>query len=270
MNDVAIRTENLSKVYSIGKLRSYQRTFKELATEEAKKAVCKALTLFQKPRDTSAQLDESLWALKEVSFDVNRGEIIGIIGRNGAGKTTLLKILSRITEPTDGYAEIHGRIGALLDVGTGFHPELTGRENIFLAGAILGMRKAEMSQKFDEIVAFSEIEKFIDTPVKRYSAGMFFRIAFSVAAHLEPEILVIDEVLSVSDLPFQIRCIERIREFADSGRTVLFVSHDIHAILSLCSRCILLERGRLKVIGETEDVVQQYRSKVKIEVAQNC
>ena len=204
---------------------------------------------------------EEFWALKNVSFEIKRGEIVGIIGRNGAGKSTLLKILSRITEPTEGRARIRGRVASLLEVGTGFHPELTGRENIFLNGAILGMSQAEVNRKFDEIVAFAEIEKFIDTPVKRYSSGMYLRLAFGVAAHLEPEILIVDEVLAVGDAEFQKKCTGKIDEVSRrEGRTVIFVSHNMSAINNLCSKAIYLDAGRLQQVGDTSMVVSKYLS----------
>ena len=202
---------------------------------------------------------EEFWALQGVSFEVKRGEVIGVIGRNGAGKSTLLKILSRITEPSVGEIEINGRVVSLLEVGTGFHPELTGRENIFLNGAILGMTRAEISRKFEEIVAFAEVERFLDTPVKHYSSGMYVRLAFSVAAHLEPEILIIDEVLAVGDAAFQKKCLGKMRDVASSeGRTVLFVSHNMSAVLALCSRCILMQKGRLAAEGRPSDLIEKY------------
>jgi lipopolysaccharide transport system ATP-binding protein len=204
---------------------------------------------------------DEFWALRDVSFDVQPGEVIGVIGRNGAGKSTLLKILSRITEPTSGEARIRGRVASLLEVGTGFHPELTGRENIYLNGTILGMTKAEVASKFDEIVEFAEIAKFIDTPVKRYSSGMYVRLAFAVAAHLEPEILIVDEVLAVGDAAFQRKCLGKMEEVSGrDGRTVLFVSHQMAMISNLCSRCIFMEQGRTKLIGSTDEVVQAYLS----------
>jgi lipopolysaccharide transport system ATP-binding protein len=206
--------------------------------------------------DTSAR--EQFWALRNVSFDIKQGERVGIIGRNGAGKSTLLKILSRITDPTSGRVSITGRVASLLEVGTGFHPELTGRENIFLNGAILGMARTEILRKFDEIVAFSEVERFLDTPVKRFSSGMHVRLAFSVAAHLEAEILIVDEVLAVGDMQFQKKCIGRMEEISGSGRTVLFVSHNMATITSLCNRCVLLESGRLVADGEPSDVILKY------------
>ena len=206
--------------------------------------------------------DDRFWALKDVSFDVQQGEVVGIIGRNGAGKSTLLKILTRITEPTSGEAIINGRVGSLLEVGTGFHPELTGRENIYMNGTILGMKKDEIDIKFDEIVAFSELEKFIDTPVKRYSSGMHVRLAFAVAAHLEPEILVIDEVLAVGDATFQKRCLTKMSEIGHEGRTVLFVSHNMPAVLRLCSRSILLDEGCIRAFGETAYIIERYTQTV--------
>ncbi|MDP8237053.1 MAG: ABC transporter ATP-binding protein [Candidatus Erginobacter occultus] len=209
-----------------------------------------------------ARSDEIIWALKDVSFEVKRGEVVGFIGRNGAGKTTLLKILSRITSPTEGGADIGGRVGSLLEVGTGFHPELTGRENIYFNGSILGMRKSEIDRRFDEIVEFSGVKRFIDTPVKRYSSGMQVRLAFSVAAHLEPEILLVDEVLAVGDLDFQKKCLDKMGKVARGGRTVLFVSHNMGAVLSLCSRAYLLQGGRIEASGVAEAVVAQYTRSV--------
>lgn len=204
--------------------------------------------------------DNTIWALKDVSFEVQQGEVLGIIGRNGAGKTTLLKILSRVTEPTEGEVKIRGRVGSLLEVGTGFHPELTGRENIFLNGAILGMRKEEIKKKFDEMVAFAEIEKFLDTPVKRYSSGMYVRLAFAVAAHLEPEILIVDEVLAVGDAQFQKKCMGKMGEVAKGGRTVLFVSHNMTAVSNLCSRLILIKKGMTDYIGVVDEGIERYLS----------
>ena len=202
--------------------------------------------------------DETFWALKEVSLEVREGEVLGLIGRNGAGKTTLLKILCRITRPTTGWAEIHGRVGSLLEVGTGFHPELTGRENTFLSGAILGMTRREIISKFDEIVAFAELEKFIDTPVKHYSSGMYVRLAFAVAAHLEPEILLVDEVLAVGDINFQKKCLGKMGDVARAGRTVVLVSHSMGAINALCSRCVILDRGGVEFDGATEEATTRY------------
>ena len=210
------------------------------------------LSVFRRPKD------EMFWALKDVSLEVREGEVLGLIGRNGAGKTTLLKILSRITRPTTGWAEIHGRVGSLLEVGTGFHPELTGRENTFLSGAILGMGKAEIARKFDEIVAFAELEKFIDTPVKHYSSGMYVRLAFAVAAHLEPEILLVDEVLAVGDINFQKKCLGKMGDVARAGRTVVLVSHSMGAINTLCSRCIIMDKGGIEFDGATPEATNRY------------
>jgi lipopolysaccharide transport system ATP-binding protein len=202
-----------------------------------------------------------IWALKDISLEVKRGEVVGIIGRNGSGKSTLLKILSRITEPTEGYAEVHGRVGSLLEVGTGFHLELTGRENVYLNGAILGMRRAEIKRKFDEIVGFAEVERFIDTPAKHYSSGMCMRLAFAVAAHLEPEILIVDEVLAVGDVQFQRKCLGKMQDISKGlGRTVLFVSHNMDAVQRLCSKCLILEEGQLIAQGSTASIVAQYLS----------
>jgi lipopolysaccharide transport system ATP-binding protein len=242
MSDTVIRVDGLSKLYRIGRPEDRYKTLRESMAGAVKTPFKRAAKLFRGQPYCAANM-ETIWALKNVTFEVKRGEVIGIIGRNGAGKTTLLKILSRITEPTEGYAEIDGRVGSLLEVGTGFHPELTGRENIYLNGAILGMKKAEIERKFDEIVAFAEVEKFIDTPVKHYSSGMYVRLAFAVAAHLEPEILMVDEVLAVGDAAFQEKCLGQMGEVARGGRTVLFVSHNMAAIESLCSRAILLKTG---------------------------
>jgi lipopolysaccharide transport system ATP-binding protein len=207
---------------------------------------------------TDSEPENLLWALKDASFEIRRGEVVGLIGRNGAGKSTLLKVLSRITEPTRGYADVHGRIGSLLEVGTGFHGELTGRENIFLSGAILGMRKAEIRRKFDEIVDFAQIDRFLDTPVKHYSSGMYVRLGFAVAAHLEPEILLIDEVLAVGDARFQKKCLNKMEDVAHGGRTVIFVSHNMAAITRVCGRAILLEEGRVVTQGPAAEIVSSY------------
>jgi len=256
MSDIAIRVERLSKRYRIGGPQARYKTIRETLVETARAPFRRLAEVARgQARATS---DETIWALKDVSFEVKRGEVVGIIGRNGAGKSTLLKILSRITEPTSGRAEIHGRVGSLLEVGTGFHPELTGRENIYLNGAILGMKKAEIERKFDEIVAFSEIEKFLDTPVKHYSSGMYVRLAFAVAAHLEPEILLVDEVLAVGDAAFQKKCLGKMGDVAREGRTVLFVSHNMTAVQALCPQCVLLDSGRLAHQGETIKVVRHY------------
>jgi lipopolysaccharide transport system ATP-binding protein len=209
-----------------------------------------------------------IWALKDISLELNEGDIVGVVGRNGAGKSTLLKVLARITEPTEGRAVIRGRVGSLLEVGTGFHPELTGRENVFLNGAILGMRGAEIRAKFDDIVGFAEVEQFIDTPVKRYSSGMYVRLAFAVAAFLEPEILFIDEVLSVGDQAFQQRCLGRMGEIAHSGRTILFVSHNLASVSALCSRALLIESGRLLMDGDVDEVIERYVSSVQVQAGE--
>ena len=224
-----------------------------------KSLVRSAADLVRKRAMVAGGESEEFWALKDVNFEVKRGEVVGIIGRNGAGKSTLLKILSRITEPSDGRVEIKGRVASLLEVGTGFHPELTGRENIYLNGAILGMTRAEIRRKFDEIVAFAEVERFLDTPVKRYSSGMYVRLAFAVAAHLEPEILIVDEVLAVGDAEFQKKCLGKMKKAAaGQGRTVLFVSHSMSAVSALCHRGIVLHRGRLLFDGLVEDALARY------------
>jgi lipopolysaccharide transport system ATP-binding protein len=243
----AIRCEWLSKRYAIGSRERY-RALRDVIAETASNP-------FRRFRKSKP---DSIWALKDVSFDVPQGKAVGIIGRNGAGKSTLLKILSRITKPTRGEVRIRGRVGSLLEVGTGFHPELTGRENIFLNGAIIGMRKAEIVRKFDEIVAFAEVEKFLDTPVKRYSSGMYVRLAFAVAAHLETEILVIDEVLAVGDVAFQRKCLGKMGDLSHSGRTVLFVSHNMQAVRSLCSQAIWLDQGEIKAVGSSASVIERY------------
>lgn len=251
MPDTVISVENVGKQYRLRHLASGgYRTFREMIAEKVAGLL----------RPAPKVADEEFWALKDVSFSVRQGEVVGIIGRNGAGKSTLLKVLSRITQPTTGRVRIQGRVASLLEVGTGFHPELSGRENIFLNGAILGMGRDEIRAKFDEIVAFAEVEKFLDTPVKRYSSGMYMRLAFAVAAHLEPEILIVDEVLAVGDADFQKKCLGRMATVSRSGRTVLFVSHNINAILQMCSRCVLLEQGRVAVEGRTAEVVGKYLS----------
>ncbi len=252
MSDIAILVENLGKRYRIGKALDHADGWRSLLRRASAPFRYLSSTL----REPNA--DEIIWALKEISFEIKRGEVVGIIGRNGAGKTTLLKILSRITEPTEGRAVVNGRVGSLLEVGTGFHPELTGRENIYLSGAIMGMKRSETRRKFDEIVAFSGVEKFIDTPVKRFSSGMFVRLAFAVAAHLEPEILLVDEVLAVGDAAFQRKCLGRMSEVANEGRTVLYVSHNMASIENLCSKAFLLEHGRILRAGETSDITEAY------------
>ncbi len=256
MTDTVIKVENLSKMYRIGAKEGY-KTFRETLADAAKAPFKKIYRLI-KPEYEKEKRPDIIWALKDVSFEVKRGEVIGIIGRNGAGKTTLLKILSKITEPTKGRVEIRGRVGSLLEVGTGFHPELTGHENIYLYGAILGMDRWEITRKFDEIVAFAELEKFIDTPVKRYSSGMYMRLAFAVAAHLEPEILLVDEVLAVGDAAFQKKCLGKMGDVSKEGRTVLFVSHNMGAIEHLCDRTMLLNEGLLIKDGDTKDTITSY------------
>lgn len=250
--DIAIRTENLSKRYVLGQ-NAPRSGLRHIIEEKLRNPFKK--THSGKRADGKAA---EFWALKDISLEIKKGEVVGIIGRNGAGKSTLLKILSRITEPTSGRIGVNGRIASLLEVGTGFHPELTGRENIFLNGAILGMTRREIRSKFDEIVAFSEVEQFLDTPVKRYSSGMYVRLAFAVAAHLEPEILVVDEVLAVGDLAFQKKCLAKMHNVAIGGRTVLFVSHNLATIASLCARAIHLEHGQCKLIGSAEEVINAY------------
>jgi homopolymeric O-antigen transport system ATP-binding protein len=248
-----IEVRNISKEYRLGGSRRHNDSFREVL-----------LSKFRRPLEiltgtpANRKHDEHFWALRDVSFDVQQGEVVGIIGRNGAGKSTLLKILSRITDPSSGSISLRGRLASLLEVGTGFHPELTGRENIFLNGAILGMRKAEIKARFDEIVAFSEIEKFLDTPVKHYSSGMYVRLAFAVAAHLNPEVLIVDEVLAVGDMAFQKKCLGKMSEVSRGGRTVLFVSHNMAAVESLCQRGIVLEQGQMVFNGTAKEAVEQY------------
>lgn len=289
MSDAIIRVEGIGKKYRI----RHERTERYTALRDVIAAKARGLFIRSKPgagggsnsnnsndvaaasrkditetksdfssgsRVSEAPSVEDFWALRDVSFEVKRGEVVGIIGRNGAGKSTLLKILSRITEPTEGRVELDGRVASLLEVGTGFHPELTGRENIFLNGAILGMTRAEIRRKFDEIVAFAEVEKFLDTPVKRYSSGMYVRLAFSVAAHLEPEILVVDEVLAVGDAEFQKKCLGKMHEVSKGGRTVLFVSHNMSAVRKLCTRGLLLRGGSVVLDGYIADIIQHYAS----------
>jgi lipopolysaccharide transport system ATP-binding protein len=257
MPDTAIQVKNLSKQYRIGASQAQYRTIRESISDALVGPFSRLRN--SKPGNRDASPD-TIWALKDVSFEAKHGEAIGIVGPNGAGKSTLLKILSRITEPTAGRVEIRGRVGSLLEVGTGFHPELTGRENIYLNGAILGMKRAEIERKFDEIVAFSEIEKFLDTPVKRYSSGMYVRLAFAVAAHLEPEILLVDEVLAVGDAAFQRKCLGKMEDVSAQGRTVLFVSHNMPAVTALCSRAILLQHGTVTLDGPSHEVVGRYLS----------
>ncbi|MFA7345882.1 MAG: ABC transporter ATP-binding protein [Terrimicrobiaceae bacterium] len=259
--DVVIRVEGLSKKYLLGQRAGSAGGLRHAIEDTisapyrwAKGVVSGAEALRARP--------EEFWALQDVTFDVRRGEVVGIIGRNGAGKSTLLKLLSRITEPTKGRIGLKGRVASLLEVGTGFHPELSGRENVFLNGAILGMRQAEVRQKFDEIVAFAGVEQFLDTPVKRYSSGMYVRLAFAVAAHLEPEILIVDEVLAVGDSEFQKKCLDKMREVTDGGRTVLFVSHNLSAVAALCGRAIYLKSGKMAMSGESGPVISRYQGDV--------
>ncbi|MCP4420628.1 MAG: ABC transporter ATP-binding protein [Chloroflexi bacterium] len=258
MNDIAIQVENLSKQYHIGATQARYQTFREAIINVATSPIRRVGKLLRGQATGAAELDEIIWALKDVSFKVNRGEVLGIIGRNGAGKSTMLKVLSRITEPTKGKARIRGRVGSLLEVGTGFHPELTGRENVFLNGAILGMSREEIENKFDEIIAFAEIGKFIDTPVKHYSSGMQVRLAFAVAAHLEPEILLVDEVLAVGDASFQRKCLGKMGDVARGGRTILFVSHNMGAVNRLCERVIWIDNGQVVMSGEPQKVIGEY------------
>jgi len=254
-----INVKNLSKKYIIShQQRGDSSSLREVITNGVANFGKKLLSPFSLHSSRVSDYHEDFWALKDVSFEVKQGDRIGIIGRNGAGKSTLLKILSRITDPTTGSVRIKGRVASLLEVGTGFHPELSGRENIYLNGAILGMRREESRRKFDEIVAFAEIEKFLDTPVKRYSSGMYVRLAFAVAAHLEPEILIVDEVLAVGDAQFQKKCLGKMEDVGREGRTVLFVSHNMAVISRLCSRCVYLKHGAIAAIGETSTVLEQY------------
>jgi lipopolysaccharide transport system ATP-binding protein len=264
MSDIVIRAENLGKRYRLGERERYLALRDLLA-----RAATAPARLFAPHKPSSSNgdhrngnrrdgHDSHIWALREASLEIRQGEVVGLIGRNGAGKSTLLKILSRITKPTAGWAEIHGRVGSLLEVGTGFHPELTGAENIFLNGAILGMSKRDITRKFDEIVAFAEVERFITTPVKHYSSGMYVRLAFSVAAHLEPEILLVDEVLAVGDASFQKKCLGKMGQVSREGRTILFVSHNMAAIKALCSRAILMKDGTVSASGTVADVVDEY------------
>jgi lipopolysaccharide transport system ATP-binding protein len=256
MANIAIRVENLSKMYRIGGKQEKYSTLRDTLMDIATTPYRKIRGLMR--GESASGLKEEIWALKDVSFEVKHGEVVGIIGRNGAGKSTLLKILSRITEPTTGYADVYGRVGALLEVGTGFHPELTGRENVYLNGAILGMTRRDIDHKFDEIVDFAGVEKFIDTPVKHYSSGMGLRLGFAVAAHLEPEILVVDEVLAVGDAEFQKKCLGKMQSVANEGRTVLFVSHNMAAVENLCQRASLLERGQLVFDASPPEVIARY------------
>ena len=253
-SDLAVHAEHVGKRYRLGQLQTGYRLLTEVISDRVRSLG---------RRESRADF----WALRDIDFEVQTGETFGIIGHNGAGKSTLLKILARVTPPTTGEIRLHGRVGALLEVGSGFHQELTGRENVYLNGAILGMRRKEIASKFDEIVEFAEVEQFIDTPVKRYSSGMYLRLAFAVAAHLEPEILIVDEVLSVGDLAFQEKCLGRMEQVAGEGRTVIFVSHNLAAVTNLCPRSLLLERGEKVMLGPTSEVVATYVGSVRREVA---
>lgn len=255
MGKIAIQVKNLGKRYQLGQIVSYQTLRESLSNVFS--------APFRRRKTDDNHNHEHIWALRNVSLQVEEGEVLGVIGRNGAGKTTLLKILTRVTTPTEGYAEVRGRVGALLEVGTGFHPELTGRENVYLNGAILGMKRKEIARKFDEIVAFSGVEKFLDTPLKRYSSGMQVRLAFAVAAHLEPDILLIDEVLAVGDFEFQQKCFGKMKEVGTQGRTVLVVSHQLNNISSLCSRTILLDKGQVVMNGDTSKVLEHYLATIR-------
>ena len=254
MPDVVISIQGLGKRFIVNELRQRGSLSHRLG---------EALAHFWRRRSPSVPLahgSHDFWAVRNVSFDVRRGEVVGVIGRNGSGKSTLLKMLARITPPTEGYGELHGRVGALLEVGTGFHPDLSGRENIFMNGAILGMARKETARRFDEIVAFSEIEDFLDTPVRHYSSGMFMRLAFAVSAHLDAEIMLVDEVLAVGDVGFQKKCLTKIRENVRSGRTALFISHDMRAIRDLCDWCILLDSGEVRRTGAPDDCIAAYEA----------
>lgn len=267
MSDIAIKVENLGKSYLVGHNAAQSERYtalRDVIAHNAKNLARKSRDMLAGRPIVQGDEVEEFWALKDVSFEIKQGDRVGIIGRNGAGKSTLLKILSRITEPTTGRITINGRVASLLEVGTGFHPELSGRENIFLNGAILGMSRKEIQRKFDEIVDFAEVERFLDTPVKRYSSGMYVRLAFAVAAHLEPEILVVDEVLAVGDTQFQKKCLGKMEDVANQGRTVLFVSHNMGAINSLCEKSILLTKGTLLKYASTFEVMHEYYRGAKL------
>jgi lipopolysaccharide transport system ATP-binding protein len=257
MNNVAIRVDGLSKLYTIGEIQQPYRTLRDTVTD----IVAKPLRALRR-KTAEEQEKTSVWALKDIGFEIRKGEVVGVVGRNGAGKSTLLKVLSRITEPTRGYADIYGRVGTLLEVGTGFHPELTGRENIYLNGAILGMKRFDIDRQFDDIVAFAEVEKFVDTPVKHYSSGMYLRLAFAVAAHLEPEILLVDEVLAVGDIAFQNKCLGKMGDVARQGRTILFVSHNMGAVRSLCEKGVVLHGGKVAFSGDIGESIETYHKLV--------
>lgn len=253
----AIRCHGLGKQYRLG-VRAPYGAFRDVIATAVRRSLGRI-------RGERCEHPDTVWALRDVSFDVAPGEIVGVIGRNGAGKSTLLKLISRITAPTEGTAEIHGRVGSLLEVGTGFHPELTGAENVYLNGAILGMRRHEIARKFDDIIAFAEVERFVDTPVKHYSNGMYVRLAFSVAAHLEPEIFLVDEVLAVGDVSFQQKCLGRMSDVRQDGRTILFVSHNMAAIKRLCTRCLVIDGGRLAYDGDVETAIKKYMGEGRLD-----
>ena len=255
-SDIAISAENLAKAYIISHNTQRHDSLSEMISSRVKNPL------------GAVSEKEVFWALKDVSFEIKRGDSVGVIGRNGAGKSTLLKVLSRITEPTRGKAILNGRIGSLLEVGTGFHPDLTGRENVYLNGTILGMSRSEIQRQFDAIVSFSGTEKFLDTPVKRYSSGMYVRLAFAIAAHLNPEILIVDEVLAVGDADFQKKCLGKMQDVSKEGRTVLFVSHAINSVLQLCNRCIYMKDGQVRADGKAEEVAQTYIREGKLDVSQ--
>src|SRR4029078_12156347 len=273
MSNITIRCEGLSKRYRIGATYERYKALRDVITDAATAPFRRIRGAARNGHGNSnghqtpaaqAAIDNSyIWALDDISFEINSGDLVGIVGRNGAGKSTLLRILSRITKPTRGRAEVHGRVGSLLEVGTGFHPELTGRENVYLNGAILGMRKTEISRKFDEIVAFAEVEKFIDTPVKRYSTGMYMRLAFGVAAHMETEVLIVDEVLAVGDAEFQKKCFQRMSEIGKHGRTILFVSHNMSALRSICKQALVIDHGKLVAQGEVNHTIDQYLARTR-------
>jgi len=271
MSDIAIKVENLSKLYKIGAIRNRHDTLrdhlmyslKSLFSRKGHRAIGSDESSLSDSSSNGQPPDDHIWALKNVSFEIKEGEVVGFIGRNGAGKSTLLKILSGITEPTTGRVKITGRVGSLLEVGTGFHPELTGRENLYLNGAILGMKRWEIQKKFDEIVDFAGIEKFIDTPVKHYSSGMYVRLAFAVASHLEPEILICDEVLAVGDAAFRLKCMDKMQQIRESGRTILLVSHAMEAITRMCDQAVLLESGQVVGYGFPHDVIPNYLQTVR-------
>ena len=260
MTNVAICADGLGKQFHIGQLHGHDKTFREATVDTVLSPFRRMAKLVHGQAAGAADLNDTIWALRNVELEIEHGEVVGIIGRNGAGKSTLLKILSRITEPTAGYVDIYGRVGSLLEVGTGFHQELTGRENIYLNGAILGMRKAEIDRKFDEIVAFAGTDRFLDTPVKHYSTGMQTRLGFAVAAHLDPEILIVDEVLAVGDAAFQEKCLGKMQDIARGGRTVVFVSHNMGSVASLCERAIWLDQGRVRSSGNPATVIADYLS----------